>query len=153
MARVYRLKDPSVIEKIITFRGKNRAIIPVLDGNGDLIIGQQVIDDPAYADLIPRILPLLEEIDYIKPPEDEREFETFIQSLGEKVPKTNLKTREVEYDGQVITVRSNEEGDESTKRERVRSEIKNETNIIGRAINGVVSAGRTAINWMTGLFQ
>lgn len=138
--KVLKIKDPTKIENIVTIRG-NRAIIPVNDGNGDLVIGKEVLFDKTYSDLVPTILAETEEVEYVPLPSDEKELEAKFVELGGlgKLIKVDLKKREIEYDSKVITPRSNRDGDNSTKTPK-------------GIINKVMAAGRAAVNWVVELF-
>jgi hypothetical protein len=116
---VYKITDPTQLEKLVTKR-RNHAIIPTQDGNGDLIIGPEVLADPIYADLDLRSL--VEEIEYVPLPTDEKErdakFEEF--ATAKKLITADLGIGEVLYGDYRIQIKSNREGDESTKEEIVR---------------------------------
>lgn len=95
--RVLKLNDQLAFEKVVTKRGNNM-IIPVNDGNGDLIISTQVLKDPVYADIAKTIELLTTEIDYVPFPEDERAFELKIQELetAKKLVKFDSNTGHID---------------------------------------------------------
>jgi hypothetical protein len=140
---VYKITDPTQLEKLVTKR-KNRAIIPAQDGNGDLIIGPEVLADPKYADLDLRSL--VEEIEHVPLPTDEKELEAKFEEFraANKLITYDIATKEVLYGDYKITVRSNEKGDESTKEDT--------RGIITRAGNAILTAGASAVNWVKNLF-
>jgi len=61
---VLRLKDQSKWSDLKLKRGAN-AIVPVYDGNGDLIISKEVLNDPAFSDIAAQIASVTEEIAYV----------------------------------------------------------------------------------------
>lgn len=61
--KVLRIRDKANIDQLLIKRGNN-LIIPVIDEDGNRIIGLEVLRDPAYADLVEDILDLCEIIDH-----------------------------------------------------------------------------------------
>lgn len=62
--KVLKIKDRNDFTSLKFARGNN-FIIPQPDGSGDLIIGLNVLDDPAFADLVEDILDKTELVDFV----------------------------------------------------------------------------------------
>lgn len=117
--KVRRVIDESVLEKITTKRG-NKALIPVNDGNGDLIFGPEVMTDPIWKDLIPIIESITEETEYVPfvgtIQDVQNKYEEFKQTG--KLITSDLPTGLVAHGDFLIIMKTNTEGDESVKEEK-----------------------------------
>lgn len=90
----------------IVYQNGNRMILPVIDGNGDLIISVESIDDPAFARIRATLLEITTQIRYVPLPEDEVQLRALFEDLDSRgeLPKYDERTRELQYKGERIPV-------------------------------------------------
>lgn len=69
---VLMITDTSKLKDII-YQNGNRMILPVNDGAGNLILGLEVLEDPAFAKIKDVIISCTKESEYIPFPETEEE--------------------------------------------------------------------------------
>lgn len=61
--KVLKLKDPTTFTELLIKRGNN-LIIPTIDGDGNFIVGLEILIDPVYEDLYEIIIDLSELIEH-----------------------------------------------------------------------------------------
>lgn len=102
---VRRITDLTRLRDVV-YQNGNRMIIPVVDGNGDLIISVESIDDPAFARIRATLLSITEPIRYVPLPTDEVQLRALLDDMDSRgeLPKYNERTKELEYKGERIPV-------------------------------------------------
>lgn len=84
--KVLKLKDPATFKDLITKRGNN-VIVFVPDADGNYVNNLDILNDPAYSDLVEVILDSCEVIEYNPLDFDVLEEKPIIQEKGEFIVK------------------------------------------------------------------
>jgi hypothetical protein len=92
--KVRRVTNLLRLNEIIV-NGDNRMLLPINDGNGNLIIGLEVLDDPIYRKIHDVLLEITEEIDYVP--------------LGNTIEEASAKIEQIKQAGTLMVVNSKNE--------------------------------------------
>lgn len=92
--KVLKLKDPTQFKELLIKRG-NHMIIPVIDGDGNYILGYEVLLDPMYSDITEKILDCCEVIEH-KPLDVDSMPDTPIEETKGEFRSVFLEAKNVE---------------------------------------------------------
>lgn len=138
--KVRRITDTSRLNEIIVRNG-NSMLIPVSDGVGNLIVGPEVLADPAFEKVWKALGEITEEIEHI--PFTERTVEEVAIKLEQfrqegKILVVEAGTGKVDFGGVKIDIRD--------------ANVVEDVKSLG-LMGTIMAAGRSAVNWVTNLFK
>jgi hypothetical protein len=95
--------DPTRLEEIVVKNG-NRMLCPVPDGNGDLIVGKEVLQDTSFAAVWKTLLSISEEIPYVPFLDDEKQQEAKYAELEAQGKLLKIAGDRIQYDSKFIDI-------------------------------------------------
>lgn len=98
MPRVLRLRNDNNFDQLVD-QVDNSIIVPVNDGNGDLVISVEILQDPKFSHLHTLINALTEEIEYVPFPDTESGLQQKLNELFQagKLIRHDFINQECEY--------------------------------------------------------
>ena len=134
--KVRRIIDTNRLSEIIVKNG-NQLLIPVIDGGGNLIIGLEALNDPAFKKVYETIMAITEEADYVP----------FTQQTFYEVSQ---KIEQYKQQGKCLILGDNGVVDFAGTKMSVQ-DVKDlpEKSVL----DIVIDVGKSALNWVTSLFK